>query len=50
MNSELKNLDDHHKDPFDRLLIAQSKLEDQVIVSKDSNIQKIFRVNNLVIA
>lgn len=37
---ELKNLDDHHKDPFDRLLVAQSKLEDLIIVSKDANIKK----------
>lgn len=37
---ELRNLDDHHKDPFDRLLIAQSKLEDLIIVSKDANIKK----------
>ncbi len=26
----------HHKDPFDRLLLAQSTVEDVVLVSKDS--------------
>ncbi|MDD5451949.1 MAG: type II toxin-antitoxin system VapC family toxin [Desulfovibrionales bacterium] len=26
----------HHKDPFDRLLLAQSAVEDVVLVSKDS--------------
>jgi len=36
----LKNLADHHKDPFDRLLVAQSTVEDLTIVSKDSIILK----------
>jgi PIN domain nuclease of toxin-antitoxin system len=26
----------HHKDPFDRLLLAQSAVEDVVLVSKDA--------------
>ncbi|NOY60008.1 MAG: type II toxin-antitoxin system VapC family toxin [Calditrichaeota bacterium] len=34
----LDELPFHHKDPFDRLLIAQSNLEKMVILSKD----KIF--------
>ena len=29
-----------HKDPFDRLIIATSKIEDMVIVTIDENIQK----------
>ena len=32
---ELQNLPPHHKDPFDRMLIAQAKSEDWEIVSKD---------------
>jgi len=36
----LENLADHHKDPFDRLLVAQSNVEDLTIVSKDSIIKK----------
>jgi PIN domain nuclease of toxin-antitoxin system len=33
---ELDNLPQHHKDPFDRLLIAKSRQENIKIVSKDS--------------
>ncbi len=33
---ELRNLPLHHKDPFDRLLIAQSKAENAALVSQDS--------------
>ena len=33
---ELDNLPFHHKDPFDRLLIAQSIIEDFAIVTTDS--------------
>ncbi len=29
-----------HKDPFDRMLIAQAKLEDLTLVTKDRHIQK----------
>ena len=32
---ELDNLPPHHKDPFDRLLIAQAKVEDAVLISCD---------------
>jgi len=31
----LENLPAHHKDPFDRLLIAQAKVEEAVLVSGD---------------
>jgi len=31
----LQNLPPHHKDPFDRLLIAQANVEDATLVSRD---------------
>ncbi len=34
---ELENLPFHHKDPFDRLLIAQAIIENYTIVTDDSN-------------
>lgn len=36
---ELEQLPPHHKDPFDRLLIAQSRVESVAIVSKDAIFQ-----------
>ena len=33
---ELDSLAAHHKDPFDRLLIAQARAEDAILVSGDS--------------
>lgn len=33
--TELDQLPWHHKDPFDRLLIAQSRVESATLVSKD---------------
>jgi PIN domain nuclease of toxin-antitoxin system len=33
---ELDNLQLHHRDPFDRLLIAQAKVERVAILSNDS--------------
>lgn len=33
---ELDNLPLHHKDPFDRLLIAQARVEGMVILSRDA--------------
>ena len=32
---ELDNLPPHHKDPFDRLLIAQARVEDAILISSD---------------
>ena len=29
-----------HKDPFDRLLIAQAKIEDMILLTNDNNIRK----------
>jgi len=36
---ELQNLPLHHKDPFDRLLIAQAKVENAVLLSKDAKFE-----------
>jgi len=33
---ELDSLPAHHKDPFDRLLIAQARAENAILVSGDS--------------
>lgn len=33
-------LDNHHSDPFDRLLISQAKLEDLTLITNDSLIAK----------
>ncbi|MBW8049246.1 MAG: type II toxin-antitoxin system VapC family toxin [Cytophagales bacterium] len=32
---EVSKLEFHHKDPFDRLIISQAKMENMTIVSKD---------------
>jgi PIN domain nuclease of toxin-antitoxin system len=37
---QLQNLPRHHKDPFDRLLIAQAILENAVLLSNDPEIHK----------
>ena len=36
---ELRSLPFHHRDPFDRLLIAQARVEGLTLVSCDSNFQ-----------
>jgi PIN domain nuclease of toxin-antitoxin system len=36
----VRDLPDLHKDPFDRVLIAQCKVEDLTLVSKDSNMKR----------
>ena len=33
-------LPDHHKDPFDRLLISQANQRDLILVTQDKEIQK----------
>jgi PIN domain nuclease of toxin-antitoxin system len=33
-------LPDHHRDPFDRLLIAQANLEDMILITADRMIEK----------
>jgi PIN domain nuclease of toxin-antitoxin system len=35
----LANLPDHHRDPFDRLLVAQSQVENLPIVTADDNLK-----------
>ena len=37
---ESTTLPDHHKDPFDRLLIVQANQRDLVLISQDRQIQK----------
>jgi PIN domain nuclease of toxin-antitoxin system len=36
---KLKELPSYHKDPFDRLLIAQAQIEDAILISRDSIFQ-----------
>lgn len=43
---EVRNLERHHKDPFDRLLIAQSRSQDWPIVSTDKMFEK-YDVNRI---
>ena len=38
--SELLALPPIHRDPFDRMLVAQSKAEDLTLVTRDENIRK----------
>ena len=35
-----ERLPQFHKDPFDRIIIAQSKIENMSLISKDKNIKK----------
>jgi PIN domain nuclease of toxin-antitoxin system len=37
---ELAKLPDHHKDPFDRLLVAQARIEQAVLLSNDPQIKR----------
>ncbi len=39
---KLNSLKDHHKDPFDRLLIAQSIIEDFTLLTDDKLINQYF--------
>jgi len=36
----VEQLPDHHKDPFDRLLVAQAQQEGFTLVSRDADIQR----------
>lgn len=40
----ISNLPFHHKDPFDRMLIAQAQLEGLTLISKDPEFKK-YNVN-----
>jgi PIN domain nuclease of toxin-antitoxin system len=37
----------HHKDPFDRLLIAQAQIEELTVITRDEHIRK-YRVSYLL--
>ena len=37
---QLDQIGNFHKDPFDRMLVAQAALEDMPIITKDRNIQR----------
>lgn len=36
----LENLPDYHRDPFDRLLVAQAIVEEAILISADPNITR----------
>jgi PIN domain nuclease of toxin-antitoxin system len=38
--AEVERLPWHHRDPFDRLLVAQARLEDHALVSADARLEK----------
>lgn len=42
---ELNKLRDYHKDPFDRLLITQSRVEDLTLLTDDKLIKQYFKRN-----
>ena len=37
---EVTNLPDHHRDPFDRILIAQSRVEKMTLISQDTIVRR----------
>lgn len=41
---ETMDLEDHHRDPFDRIIIAQAKFERMTIISKDENFPKYAQI------
>lgn len=41
---ETMNLEDHHRDPFDRIILAQAKHEVLTIISKDENFEKYSNI------
>ena len=44
---KLSSLEEHHRDPFDRIMIAQAQIENLIIISMDKNIAKYNKVNLL---
>jgi len=44
---EILTLENHHRDPFDRIIIAQSKREELTLISKDENIKKYQAIKTL---
>ncbi|MBD3630448.1 type II toxin-antitoxin system VapC family toxin [Cyclobacterium sp.] len=41
---ETMDLEDHHRDPFDRIILAQAKFENMTIISKDENFYKYIHI------
>ena len=41
---ETMDLEDHHRDPFDKIIIAQAKFERLTIISKDENFPKYAHI------
>ncbi len=41
---ETLHLEDHHRDPFDRILLAQAKFERLTIISKDENFSRYAHI------
>ncbi len=41
---ETLDLDDHPRDPFDKIIIAQAKFERMTIISKDENFPKYTQI------
>ena len=44
---ELISLDLHHRDPFDRIIIAQALSENLIVISKDGNFNKYNKLQLL---
>ena len=44
---ETMRLEDHHRDPFDRIIIAQARFEKLTILSKDENFPQYQQVQVL---
>ena len=44
---ELLSLDLHHRDPFDRIIIAQALSENPVVISKDGNFSRYNKLQLL---
>lgn len=45
--AELISLDLHHRDPFDRIIIAQALSERLILISKDGNFEKYSQLKLL---
>ncbi len=45
--AELITLDLHHRDPFDRIIIAQALSERLILISKDGNFEKYSQLKML---
>lgn len=45
--AELISLDLHHRDPFDRIIIAQALSERLILISKDGNFEKYGQLRML---